>query len=693
MTVALGIDTGGTYTDAVVVNLKNGKVLAAAKSLTTKQDLATGIKSAISSVLNGSGQTFPPQRIQLVGLSTTLATNAIAEGHGAPVCLILIGYDQDLIQRYQFQHRLATRDIVYITGGHDVHGNERWPLDEKSARQTILKRYEQVSAFAVSGYFAAFNPAHELRISQLIDRLTGLPTTCGHELSTRLDSIRRATTVALNARLIPIIRDLIAKVRQSLAELSIGAPLMVVKGDGSLVRAEWAMQRPVETVLSGPAASAAGAFQLARQPNTWAVDVGGTTTDIVALTEARPKLNPAGAKIGDWRTMVEAVDVHTVGLGGDSHVRCTDANGLQIGPQRVLPLCKLASEYPRKVTRELQRYVRSHKFRPAADQLLIIGRPPYSRLTDKDQALLDHLSDGPKSLVKLVDEIFTRDPWAIRRVQKLEEMGLVQRAGFTPTDALHVLNRFDQWDKKASQLAAKLLAAQSGLSIPDFCQKVIKTLSEQLAASIIAKVIEDEAPAPEWEKEPTARFFLERALDPTTKKQLGVEIKLNRSIVALGAPVQAYMPDTADILHTRLSIPKHAEVASAIGAVSSGVVQRLMVHIRVLESGKGVRLHLTNGSKDFAELESAVRYAKKHMTLQAERLARQAGAKQVEIQIKRKDRRAKLRENEEIYLGTELVFIAFGRPAIARDQLTADQPGPATRRKQTSGNRQGSRHK
>jgi len=686
MTVALGIDTGGTYTDAVLVNHKNGQVLATAKSLTTKQDLSIGVKRAISSVLNDKGQAFPPQRIQLVGLSTTLATNAIAEGHGAPVCLILIGYDQDLIQRYQFRHQLATHDIVYINGGHDIHGNECRPLDEKAARQAILKRYRQVGAFAVSGYFAAFNPAHELRVNKLIDKLTGLPATCGHELSTRLDSIRRATTVALNARLIPIIQDLIAKVRRSLDELSIRAPLMVVKGDGSLVRAEWAMQRPIETVLSGPAASAVGAFQLAKQKNTWAVDVGGTTTDIVELTEERPKLNPAGAKIGGWRTMVEAVDVHTVGLGGDSHIRCTDESGLQIGPKRVVPLCKLASEYPRKVIRELQRHTRIDKFKPAADQLLILGRPPYSRLTDKDEAFLDHLSKGPQSLVKLVDKIFSRDPWAVRRVQKLEEMGLIQRAGFTPTDALHVLNRFNRWDKEASQLAAKLLAEQSGLSIMDFCQKVIKTVSKQLAASLIAKVIEDEAAAPEWEKEPTARFLLDRALDPTKEKQLGFEMTLNRSIVALGAPVQAYMPYAAEILHTQLSIPKHAEVASAIGAVSSGIMQRLMVYIRVLESGQGVRLHLTDGSKDFAELESAVHYARKHMILRAGQLALQAGAKQVEIQMKRKDRRARLRGNEEIYLGTELVFMAFGRPAIARDQLTADHPTPAAKQKQTSGN-------
>ena len=93
---------------------------------------------------------------------------------------------------------------------------------------------------------------------------------------------------------------------------------MVVKGDGSLVRAEWAMGRPIETILSGPAASAVGAWHLAGRRDVWVADMGGTTTDIVALRNGGPRLNPEGARVGEWQTMVEAVDVHTVGLGGDS---------------------------------------------------------------------------------------------------------------------------------------------------------------------------------------------------------------------------------------------------------------------------------------------------------------------------------------------------------------------------------------
>ena len=203
--------------------------------------------------------------MDLAALSTTLATNAIVEGQGSPVCLILIGYDADLIRQYGFEEELVTDDVVYIGGGHDIHGDEAGPLDEAALREAVLARQDQVEAFAVSGYFGVRNPAHELRAKELIEELTGLPVTCGHDLTTRLNSVRRATTVALNARLVPLLQELIETLRQTLATQAIAAPLMVVKGDGSLVRAEWAMQRPIETILSGPAASAVGAWHLASQ--------------------------------------------------------------------------------------------------------------------------------------------------------------------------------------------------------------------------------------------------------------------------------------------------------------------------------------------------------------------------------------------------------------------------------------------
>ncbi len=258
MNLALGIDTGGTYTDAVLVDHDTGQVLDGAKALTTRHDLALGIGAAIAAVFGSEGA-FRPADVTLVGLSTTLATNTLAEGHRGAVCLLLIGYDRGLMREYKFEAQLATDDVVYLAGGHDGLGNEVAPLDEDALRSAILARRDTVEAFAVSGYFAVRNPSHELSARDLIAELTGRPVTCGHELTSKLNAVRRATTAALNAHLVAPLTELIGSVERTLAEWGIAAPLMVVKGDGSLVRAEWATRRPVETILSGPAASVSGA--------------------------------------------------------------------------------------------------------------------------------------------------------------------------------------------------------------------------------------------------------------------------------------------------------------------------------------------------------------------------------------------------------------------------------------------------
>jgi N-methylhydantoinase A/oxoprolinase/acetone carboxylase beta subunit len=181
-------------------------------------------------------------------------------------------------------------------------------------------------------------------------------------------------------------------------------------------------------------------------------------------------------------------------------------------------------------------------------------------------------------------------------------------------------------------------------------------------------VLEDEGGAPDWEREPTAVALLERALSDPQDGDLGCELTLRRPLVAIGAPVEAYMPRVAEQLHTELIIPPHAEVANAVGAVAGGVVQRLRVLISPLDGGEQFRLHLPDGVHDFADLEQAVGYAREMMSSHAEALAREAGAAQVEVQVARKDRRAKVATGweEEVYLGTELIFTAVGRPSPAR---------------------------
>ena len=230
------------------------------------------------------------------------------------------------------------------------------PLDVEAAREAILDQAPDVDAYGVSGYFGVRNPAHELAVRHLARELTGKPVTCGHELTSRLNAPRRALTTALNARLIPLLQELVVTVREALVDRGINAPLMVVKGDGSLIDSEMAIERPVETILSGPAASVVGAHHHADFEEAFVIDMGGTTTDVISMRDGRPALDPRGARIGGLQIMVEAIDAHTVGLGGDSEIRLDESGGLTAGPRRVVPLCLLAEQHP-EVLSTLQRQV------------------------------------------------------------------------------------------------------------------------------------------------------------------------------------------------------------------------------------------------------------------------------------------------------------------------------------------------
>ncbi len=680
MKVVLGIDTGGTYTDAALVDHETGSVLTGAKALTTRHDLSIGIEEAVRAVLNRKAEAAGA--IRLVALSTTLATNAIVEGQGRSVGLLLIGYDQELVRQYQLERELATERWAYVRGGHDVVGEEQEPLDEEAAREAIMAWRDEVEGFAVSGFFGVYNPAHELRVKALVQSLTDLPVTCGHELSSRLDSVRRATTAALNAQLIPLLHELIATVRQTLDQMGVMAPLMVVKGDGSLVRAGWAMERPIETILSGPAASVVGAWHLAGRRDVWTVDIGGTTTDIAVLDGGRPRLNPHGARVGGWRTMVEAADVHTVGLGGDSHVHL-NGSSLAIGPQRVIPLCLLASQYLGVV--DQLRKQSQEKTGGRIGQLVVAQRPGARGLSAEKRALLDSLRDGPRLITSLVED----GPLAAQRVRGLEARQIVLRSAFTPTDALHVLGRLNLWDAEASRVGAQMLAKQlgstgnlaqsPGLSVETLCERVIDGVGDRVSKALVTKILSDEDSAsgagtpPDWEQEPSAAALLARALGSKPDSDLRCEMRLRQPVVAIGAPVEAYMPRVADQLSTELVIPPHAEVANAVGAVTGSVVQQIRVTIQPVD-GDTFRLHLPDGVRDFSTLAESVQCAEETMTERVESMAHEAGGAtlspgHIEVRTEREDRTAPVR-GDRIYLGTEMTFTAVGRPGLAMDRTT-----------------------
>ena len=672
MAILLGIDTGGTYTDAVLFGEDEG-VVDSAKALTTKYDLSIGIGEAVESVLSENGVASD---IRLVSLSTTLATNAIVEGQGSPICVLLLGYPRDALDLAGLRQAVEHDPVVFVRGGHTVTGEEQWPLGRDAVRQAILTHAPQVEAFAVSGYFAVRNPAHELAVREMIRDLTGLPVTCGHELTTHLNAPRRALTAALNARLVPVLHQLIQAVRAMLGEQSIQAPLMVVKGDGSLVSAQVALDRPVETILSGPAASVVGARYLSGEADMMVIDMGGTTTDIAMLRHGRPVLNAEGATVGGWRTMVEAVAIHTFGLGGDSQVQPDEAEpeGLVVGPRRVVPLSLLAHQYPEVLT-SLRRQAAREKAGPYDGQFAVRQRPLHTArraLSSLEMEIWDALEEGPVALSSLLSD--SRRTYLLRQaLSRLVERGFVAISTFTPTDVAHVLGFQRDWSEESANLGADLWCRPGNASdkrangeVGDLCQRVVRQITVQAGRAVVGVALTEAYGVDLSQDSPLRRLFLDRALAANGRPSvLDVSLSLHHSLVAIGAPVATYYPAVAERLNTRLRIPPHAAVANAVGAVAGGVMQTVRALVRPLGLDDDMfRAHLPAGIRDFSDLEEAVAFATTEVTRLAESRARQAGAAEVQVQTERRDDVVCVR-NLDVYLGTEVVATAAGRPRLA----------------------------
>ena len=194
-------------------------------------------------------------------------------------------------------------------------------------------------------------------------------------------------------------------------------------------------------------------------------------------------------------------------------------------------------------------------------------------------------------------------------------------------------------------------------------------VAQRVATELVSKVCEDAGVQPDWEGQPAAGFLLRQALDGRNDAGLQCALSLPWPVIAIGAPVAAYLPQVAARLHTELVIPPHAEVANAVGAVAGGIIQRRQALISPLGDERHVRLHLPDGVHDFAQIEAAVQHAQAVMLPWVEALATEAGAEQVMTQMTRHDQIAPAAWGGEIYLGTELTFVATGRPCVARGAL------------------------
>ena len=667
MTLVIGLDTGGTYTDAALLDTATGTVRATGKSLTTRDDLSIGVGGAIRRVLEDFDGSAAD--IDLVSLSTTLATNAVVEGVGGRVGLLMIGFDETSLQRADLARALGQDPVFFINGGHAADGAPQAQLDEAAIREAVNATEGEVSAYAVAGHFATRNPAHESRTRDLLRDLTGAPVTCSHELSSSLGGPRRALTAVLNARLINLLDRLVAATEGIMADEGLSCQLMVVKGDGSLLESGYARSRPVETVLSGPAASLAGAAFLAGTRTAMVADIGGTTTDIALLQNGAPRLKADGALVGGWQTMVEAADIRTCGLGGDSEVTPVGrgtTGGLTLGPRRAVPLSLLATQWPEvkdKLAEQLAVAVPMSTDARFVMPLMPNGVPAW--LTRSEARLAAKAIEmGPSSVAEIAGTQL-----ALGAVDRLIGRGLLTLATFTPTDALHVTGDFTGFDAEAAMLGAKLIARQKtgiGQPIAETPEELAsRTLSELHRRTGLALMDAALAHDGAGEMQATNNPLLANLYrDGTTGKDslVKLSLELGTGLVALGASAATHYPHVARRMGVELTVPDHAEVAGAVGAAAGSVRQRVMISVTQPSEGR-YRVHLPGGPRDLGVMDEALASAREVAGQLAEERARKAGATSVSIKISEDIKLVPLGGGKELFIEALVQATAGGAVA------------------------------
>jgi N-methylhydantoinase A/oxoprolinase/acetone carboxylase beta subunit len=662
--LVLGIDTGGTYTDAVLLEYHARRVLASHKSLTTKRDFSIGIEKVIEGI-----KIEDPAAISMVSVSTTLATNAIAEGKGKQVALLLIGYDPDLITTFRMGDRFATPHFFFFAGGHDLYGRQKESLDLPGILAKVNEIKTEVGALAVSSYFSPLNPEHENRAYKAISSICDLPIVLGHQLSTRLGSVERATTAALNASLLAVLQDFIIAVRRAMERKQIDAPLMVVRGDGTLMSDEFAARTPVETIHSGPAASAIGGRFLSHLDAALVVDVGGTTTDIALIEAGQVTVSEEGATVSSFKTSVKAANLQSIALGGDSHITLGHDGQLVVGPERVTPLAYLAWKHP-EVGRQLRALSQQAWTQATPDRLQywFLLREPQDHLlkTARERQLVQLLRDGPRPIPEVLEQLSLLHVAQVG-AEELSRQEVIGKAGLTSTDLMHIEKRYDIWDAEASARAWRAFC-QFQFKDPDQLQQQVWTqISEMILHAILTFLsgrslhLSDRQQIMEGSDDDMGSWFFYNSLY-AVHPNLETSIRLCQPLIGIGAPAGIFLPPVARSLHTELILPEYYQVANAVGAIAGSVMveEEMLVYPQLSRSGLEVLGYYVQASDErhrFEELSDALARAR---TLSRERAlgaAIRSGADSPQVTL------------EELGDGLDTYRIraqAIGNPRLAR---------------------------
>ena len=328
----LGVDVGGTFTDAVLVD--NGMIIKQAKVKTTQEEVLRGMLQALDIVLAGN----EPDAISRVVVSSTIVTNTLTEGKTGPVFLaVMAGPGMSTKGRFPTE--------PYLAEGYVDHRGQI--IKSASVNEKIVKTMSAgKEVAAVSGKFAVRNQKNEQELRVQLKEAGFKRIFMGSEISGELNFVRRTNSAYFSAAVYNKFKDFIGQVEDSIRRRGIAAQVQILKADGGTIPLAAALEQPVETVFTGPAASVLGIEALnAPSVNAISLDVGGTTTDIAFWSGGFPLLANRGAKIAGYPTAVRAFHMRSIGLGGDSRIRKTD-KGFTVGPDRVGPAMAIGGTEP-----------------------------------------------------------------------------------------------------------------------------------------------------------------------------------------------------------------------------------------------------------------------------------------------------------------------------------------------------------
>ncbi|MBE5997205.1 MAG: hydantoinase/oxoprolinase family protein [Lachnospiraceae bacterium] len=618
----IGIDTGGTYTDAVVCDAVSHEIYASAKALTTHGDLAVGIHNALASLPSG----FLKQA-EAVSLSTTLATNACLENKGCRALLILFGTEMPTVRKYGLKHgHFDAEDVWCIeTATHPDGTIDRMP-DWNAFAEEFKERSAGYEAFAVAEIYASKTCAVlERKACGIISEITSAPVVCGHELFSELNVLKRGANALLNARLIPIIREFLSAIDRSLKELHIDAPVMIVRSDGTLMSASYAVTHPIETLLCGPAASALGACALTGLDKAVVADIGGTTSDMAFLNGREPEEVNGTVRIGEWNTFLHGLFIETFALGGDTGVSYTPFRGTaadpdipekpavpSLGKRRLIPTCVLASDCP-EVMPELRSLssLPDYRLKDASwyEYYVFQHDLPAADYTKREELALSFLRERPLTIRQLLARMQVKNVGFSPR--RLVSLGVLLKSGLTPTDVLHVQGIFTKYNTEASEIILDFAASAMRMKRDELCAEILSMAEFRLYKNVAMLLLEKNYPEVRSGKLDTK--LLERILEERWKIELAQKqesplpkplsadhqdpgqssseagpgflsfpIHTSTPLIGIGGPAYFLMPPVAAALHTTCFIPKHAEVANALGAALGHIAFQVNVDVTYL---------------------------------------------------------------------------------------------------------------